>query len=157
MYPVLYTNKETIKKHFIEKSFLTNAPGSVIIRTKCFREIGGFTNFRHISDNLLWVRLALQYSIIVLPHCMNWARGHEDQELERRKSKIKPIVLLYSYQRMLLKSKLSPLDNLDTEIAIKILDKKYLKGVFSKLKSWDFNKAYILYKFYKTNYNETLN
>jgi glycosyltransferase involved in cell wall biosynthesis len=156
MYPIVYDNEEAIKEHFITKSFLTNAPGSVIIRKACFDAVEGFTNYRHISDNLMWIRLAMKYDIVKLPRELNWARHHEAQELKYRKKKIEPIVKLYSISRMLIEDKSCPLKDKDKTKHISILDKRYFRKILSALKHLEFKKARLLYKHYKISHNESV-
>jgi glycosyltransferase involved in cell wall biosynthesis len=154
MYPIVYNNEAAVKEHFIGKSFLTNAPGSVIIRKSCFDAVGGFTNYRHISDNLMWIRLAMNYDVIKLPRELNWARHHEAQELKYRKKKIDPIVQLYTISRMLIDGDSSPLSDSDRSKAVALLDQRYYRKILSALKHLEFNKAKVLYKHYKKSHNE---
>lgn len=156
MYPIVYNSEGAVKEHFIGESFLTNAPGSVIIRKSCFDAVGGFTNYRHISDNLMWIRLAMNYDIIKLPRELNWARHHEEQELKYRKKKIDPIVQLYTISRMLIDGDSCPLNDLDRTKAIALLDQRYFRNILSAVKHLDFKKARILYKNYKKSHNEPL-
>lgn len=154
MYPIVYTNEEAIKEHFLGEAFLNNAPGSVVIRKSCFDAVGGFTPFRHIGDNLLWIRLAFRFDVIKLPRELNWARHHEQQELKYRKSKIEPIVQLYTISRALLKSENCPLKIETQNEAIANLDKRYKRTVLSSIKHLQLKKAWVLMKHYKTSSNE---
>jgi glycosyltransferase involved in cell wall biosynthesis len=154
MYPVVYDKEAAIKEHFLTKSFLTNAPGSVVIRKSCFDAIGGFTKYRHISDNLMWIRLAMKYDIVKLPRELNWARHHEAQELKYRKKKTDPIVQLYAISRMLIEEDSCPLSDSDKRQAINLLDQRYFRKILSALKHLEFNKAKVLYKHYKKSHNE---
>jgi len=148
MYPIVYNNSEALKEHFFNKPFLNNAPGSVIIRKEAYEFVGGFTENRHISDSLLWLRIATKYSVLKLPREMNWSRQHEDQELKYRIHKISPIMELKDLTLKTLDQKDCPLTPTEKERAIARVKKQYFRQILSRVKRLKLKKAYELYKRY---------
>lgn len=150
MYPIEYTSELALKEHFLNRSFLNNAPGSVIIRKSCFDAQGGFPTYRHISDSLLWIRLAMKYNVVVLPREVNWSRRHDSQELEFRKNKIEPIIQRYLILRRMITEHDCPLNEPDCLRALVILDRAYIRNTLSFIKRFKILKAVNLLLYYRS-------
>ncbi len=78
--PHLYSGEEALRIHFLQGGLLQAGPGTSIIRRDVFENIGGFINKRYIGDYETWLRLCLQYPIVIFEQGLYWQRTHKGQE-----------------------------------------------------------------------------
>ena len=79
--PYLLTPRDLFQRHFHGKSYLGNAPSSMIFRTDRFRKIGGFNVGQRFNDTEFNMRMAAHFPMIVMPPGLMWWRAHGTQEL----------------------------------------------------------------------------
>jgi glycosyltransferase involved in cell wall biosynthesis len=79
-YPVCLTPAETYREHFLGYGHFDRAPGSSIIKLEAFRNVGCFSNQRHVGDTDMWYKLSLSYNMVKFPPDLYWARTHIGQE-----------------------------------------------------------------------------
>lgn len=81
-YPLKLPPREAIRRHYVDLKFtLGVASLSVIIRREVFEREGGFKPMRMTGDYECWSRLALKYTIVLLPIIGCWYRRHPGQEV----------------------------------------------------------------------------
>lgn len=79
-FPILVQPREIYLEHFYGFAHFDRAPGSSIILTEAFRNVGGFSGKRMIGDYEFWFKIARYYPMVKLPFDIYWNRLHEDQE-----------------------------------------------------------------------------
>ncbi len=79
-YPRCLSPEETFIFDSQQANLFGRAPGSAIIRRSAFESLKGFTGRRQIGDFELWIRLALEWPVVVMPRDLSWARTHANQE-----------------------------------------------------------------------------
>jgi len=79
-FPYEVKSEQAFLNHYTRKGFFYAGPGGAIIRAKAFNQCGGFSSVRHISDTDLWMKLAKQYSVVVMSPALIWWRRHDNQE-----------------------------------------------------------------------------
>lgn len=83
--PLSLTPKESIYRHFYQKSFLNIGPGGTVIKKKLFNEIGGFPEkYGPASDMYYNLKVASNTNILLLPHIYLNYRIHEGQEANNK-------------------------------------------------------------------------
>ncbi len=80
--PVLLAPTEAYYINYFEHQIFTRAPLSAIIKSVVFRELGGFENSRMIGDFVMWHKIALNNSVVLLPQGLIWYRVHGEQEIK---------------------------------------------------------------------------
>jgi len=88
-YPLALPPGEAYRRHFFENDLFLRAPGSSIIRREAFEAAGGFHEFTgrgQLGDLELWLRLARQVDLVLLPRDLVWDRQHPGQESGYHKS-----------------------------------------------------------------------
>ncbi|MBY0537542.1 MAG: glycosyltransferase [Chitinophagaceae bacterium] len=89
-HPYLLSPHDAFLEHFFDYGHFNRAPGSAIILKKAFDQVGGFSGKRMIGDFELWLKLALNYPLVVFPADLYWARTHQGQESQSEYSKLYP-------------------------------------------------------------------
>lgn len=79
-FPIFFSSEEAYRNHFFKFGFLDCGPTGVIIKSTVFRSMDGFSGTRMIGDYELWLKIAGQYPVIVLPPALVFWRVHEGQE-----------------------------------------------------------------------------
>jgi len=80
-FPIFLTPNQSYKTHFYGKSDLFGrAPGSAIILTSLFRQVGGFSGKKNVGDHELWLALAKYGTLVLFPRDLMWSRTHADQQ-----------------------------------------------------------------------------
>lgn len=78
--PIVLSSREAILAETQVGGVLGNAPGSVMIRRTAFEYVGGFSGTNLIGDYELWLKLAIQFPVILVPGHTGWDRRHVQQE-----------------------------------------------------------------------------
>ncbi len=143
-FPILLTPAESYRCHFIEgKAIFSNAPTSAIINHSKFKVTGGFSGLNQYGDYEYWLKVASQYSIILMEGDVTWDRDHEVSE------KYKDDV----YSKSILNHKIStrclelaecPLSDPDKELAIKKIKQAFIKLIIKMLLYGKFRKGIFL-------------
>lgn len=81
-YPLLINGKSALRKHFLEGGLLEAGPASAIIHLDKFKEVGGFSGKRFVSDYECWLTFCLSSSILFMQPDLMWIRTHKGQENE---------------------------------------------------------------------------
>ncbi|MEO5364780.1 MAG: glycosyltransferase family 2 protein [Magnetococcus sp. WYHC-3] len=91
--PVLLSPREAYEDAFFHGGdyIFGRAPGSAILRTDVFRELGGFSGIRQVGDHEMWLLMARHHPVLALPPVFYWSRVHGEQELayDRQAEKMK--------------------------------------------------------------------
>lgn len=95
-YPIAIEPREFQVQHYLGKSPLGVGPSAAIIRKNCFDKVGGFSGKQFVGDSELWLKLARQWSIVLLPPALVWWRRHEGQQMSLEQKK--PEVLNTRYE-----------------------------------------------------------
>ena len=79
-HPILLAPREAYLQHFLERDIFGRAPGSSIIRTRAFKDIGGFSGLRQVGDFEFWLDLSKTKYLVSMPRDLVWDRTHGEQE-----------------------------------------------------------------------------
>lgn len=79
-FPVLVAPRDSYRRHFFGQGFLDCGPSGTIVRRDVFLQYGGFSGKRMVSDFELWLRIAANYPVLILPGSLMFWRIHEGQE-----------------------------------------------------------------------------
>jgi glycosyltransferase involved in cell wall biosynthesis len=133
-YPILVTPGWIVKAHFLERSVIGSGPSGAIIKTKVFKEMGGFSGEEFVGDHDLWFRIVFKYPMVLLQPSLVWWRVHEGQESVTEANDKKMMLVRYNLYKKFLKDPACPLINNDRERAIWKLNRRFLMNVFNKLR-----------------------
>lgn len=78
--PLELEPKEAYRMNYFESGIFGNAPLSTIIRRSAFEAVGGFSGRQYIGDGELWLRLAAEFNVVLMPHGLTRWRQHHDQQ-----------------------------------------------------------------------------
>jgi hypothetical protein len=81
-YPACMTPHAAYAEHFLGNGLLDCGPTGTIVRTRCFREAGGFSGKRYVGDLEMWIKLAARWQVVQLPEGLIWWRMHAGQEYQ---------------------------------------------------------------------------
>lgn len=81
-YPACMTPRAAYAEHFLGNGLFDFGPTGAIIRTRCFREAGGFSGKRYLGDLEMWIKLAARWQVVKLPEGLTWWRTHAGQEYQ---------------------------------------------------------------------------
>jgi glycosyltransferase involved in cell wall biosynthesis len=81
-FPFMLNPKEAYEYHFFGPGLFHKGPLTAIFLKSAFDSMGGFKEDRMISDTDMWHRMALKYSLVLMPDGIVWQRRHEEQELK---------------------------------------------------------------------------
>lgn len=79
-FPYLIEPREIYLESFGKSNHFDRAPGSGLIKTKVFNEVGGFSGKRMVGDYEFWFKISRKYSMVKLPLDLYWNRIHPEQE-----------------------------------------------------------------------------
>jgi glycosyltransferase involved in cell wall biosynthesis len=79
---IVFNPKESYETHFFKRGLLDNGPTALIIKNEVFKEFGGFSGKRNVSDFELWLKIAARYPIIEMQSNMVFWRIHPGQEIQ---------------------------------------------------------------------------
>ena len=80
-FPFCLDPAEAYQRHFFGGSLFNHAPLSAIIRRDCFERVGGFSGKRYVGDIELWLKLAQNCDVVLMPLGLTWWRAHGEQEI----------------------------------------------------------------------------
>jgi glycosyltransferase involved in cell wall biosynthesis len=78
--PAYLDPHQSYTQNFLHRDLFGRAPGSSIIRTTAFSDVGGFTGKRQVGDHEFWFIIARKYSLVTMPRDLVWDRMHGEQE-----------------------------------------------------------------------------
>lgn len=80
--PRLLTPRQAYQREFLGFGLFMYGPGSALIRTDVFRELGGFDDHGTPSDTIFWMRACARYPVLLLPGDLFYYRPHRGQALQ---------------------------------------------------------------------------
>ena len=80
--PRLLTPRQAYQREFLGFGLFMYGPGSALIRTDVFRELGGFEDHGTPSDTIFWMRACARYPVLLLPGDLFYYRPHRGQALQ---------------------------------------------------------------------------
>ncbi|WP_081990238.1 glycosyltransferase family 2 protein [Psychroserpens sp. Hel_I_66] len=148
LFPIMLSPEETYKRHFVEKKAVFHkAPLSSIIKTKVFRDLGGFPHEAVSGDLAMWCELSLSNNVILMPHGMVWYRVHADQEMQKTRDSVFVEFEYFKVEDYYLSLTECPLSKGGREKVIKLNQTKQKKYIFWKLRQLGPSIALKLYKY----------
>lgn len=147
-FPVLLSPAEAYREHFLRQGILSEGPTAIIIRTAVFREAGGFSQQRHISDTELWLRIARHWPLVLCCCGLTWWRQHAEQESVSEKADSSAIVRRYLLDVKALMAKDCPMGLAEQRLALRRIQKRYLKRIAGLIRhgrlglAWSLGRAY---------------
>ena len=133
-YPIFYTGREALQEHFFNRGLLLAGPSSSIIRRDCFESIGGFSGIRYISDYEAWLKLCLQYDVVVMPPDLVNIRLHTGQELDV--GKLAYYHLNYNLHKTFINSPAFPFSNKEKSKLLYNYKVLLSRRVYQRLLKW---------------------
>jgi len=142
MYPFEMSSKEAYYSHYLgEIPLFHKAPLSSIIKTECFRSVGGFSGKQHLGDFEMWHILSEKFPVLLMPHGVVWYREHDDQQMnDNRTDPFVPFKYLLLSREYLLRD-ICPLDTNQVKKSLKKVEYKIARSVLSAAKHHSFKKA----------------
>jgi glycosyltransferase involved in cell wall biosynthesis len=121
IYPIELNPIESNRFHFVNKiGVFSNGPLSAILRSDFFKESGGFSTERMVSDFKFWLDSSIKGNILLIQDGVVWNRVHPGQEL------IDVLDFKYRYSQIEV-DHLSKLKSLDM-VLFKQIQKELLKN-----------------------------
>ena len=80
--PLYLSAKEAYEQHLVQQQgFFSSGPLLSLIRTDCFREVGGFRpSARNMGDTILWLELSRRWPMVIVEDGLTFWREHDEQE-----------------------------------------------------------------------------
>lgn len=80
--PLYLSAKEAYEQHLVQQQgFFSSGPLLSLIRTDCFREVGGFRpSARNMGDTILWLELSRRWPLVIVEDGLTFWREHDEQE-----------------------------------------------------------------------------
>lgn len=140
-YPILYSTVEAYREHFTKDGFFLSGPSGAIIRNDAFKQNGGFSGKRHISDKELWIKISLNSPVVSFQPSLIWWRQHENQEINIERKNWESMLMHFELEKSVILSDSFPLNDKEKELALKLLEWKFKRKIFSHLKRKEFSIA----------------
>jgi glycosyltransferase involved in cell wall biosynthesis len=94
-FPFVLSPTQSLRYHFFSAPILDGGPTCTLIKNLSYKNIGGFSNMRWISDFKLWLQLATYYEVVILNQGLVYWRQHEDQQIKTEANNKKEFNLLF--------------------------------------------------------------
>lgn len=80
--PLYLTSQQAYEQHLVQQQgFFSSGPLLSLIRTDCFREVGGFRpSARNMGDTILWLELSRRWPMVIVEDGLTFWREHDEQE-----------------------------------------------------------------------------
>lgn len=80
--PLYLTAQQAYEQHLVQhQGFFSSGPLLSLIRTECFRKVGGFRpSARNMGDTILWLELSRRWSMVIVEDGLTFWREHDEQE-----------------------------------------------------------------------------
>lgn len=140
-FPLVYQPKAAYYQHFFKGGLLFSGPSGCIIRSDAFRDLGGFSGKRYVSDTELWLLLAQDRPVLLLPPALIWWRRHDMQEFNLGHINEEYVMLNYEMNKRFLETSCCPLEESDRLNAIRNYKNRFGRKVWIKLIRGRFNRA----------------
>lgn len=144
-YPIIVEQNSTLRKHFFENGFLEIGPSGCIIKTEVFNKLGGFSGKRMIGDTELWLKIACEFPVMIVPPSLIYWRQHEGQEF---RIGVESNIYLEMYKNMItdiINSPICYLTDFEKNIIIRYYRIIGARGILSLLvKTRNLNRAIFL-------------
>lgn len=83
-FPICLSPREAYTQNYFHKPIFSKAPLSSIIRKSAWEAVGEFSPEKMTSDMDMWHRLAIRYTVVLMPLGIVWYRVHGEQEIADR-------------------------------------------------------------------------
>ncbi len=133
--PIVLIPEDAYIRNFTINFIFGNAPGSSIILKEAFEKVGKYSGKRYIGDYELWLKIATEYPIVLIPGYLGWDRKHKDQESKYNYAKYQ--ILRYFVAVDALKSEKCPINQM---VKKRIIFKQHWSNISFSVKQ-------ILFKF----------
>lgn len=130
-YPFLLTPHQAYVREFINRGVLGVGPTGTMIRRDVFELLGGFVEGRHIGDTDLWLRMAMFYPVLKVNGCLTFWRKHQGQEIVAERKNSLVVGVRFRHLVSMLSLKDCPLSQVERELALNIVKRKFLRYVLS--------------------------
>ena len=125
-FPFMLTPYEAYRHNYLGPGLFHKAPLSSIIKRDVFSKINGFKELRMVGDFEMWHRLALLFTVVLMPDGIVWYRKHAEQEMSSYRKYI-PVYEKLKFQ--FLNDKNCPLDKAEIKTVVVNSRKKALKEI----------------------------
>jgi glycosyltransferase involved in cell wall biosynthesis len=80
--PLYLSSQQAYEQHLVKnQGFFSSGPLLSLIRTDCFREVGGFRpSARNMGDTILWMELSRRWPMVIVDDGLTFWREHDEQE-----------------------------------------------------------------------------
>ena len=133
-YPFVMEPTETFQREFLKRGVLGLGPTGTIIKKDVFERVGRFTGTRYIGDTELWYKLAMHYPVVKMVPDLTYWRQHDDQEITKGQESFFYLENSYKHKMATLFDKDLPLNELERDIAIKRVKKRFSRNIFNLVK-----------------------
>jgi glycosyltransferase involved in cell wall biosynthesis len=140
-YPFVMTPRETFQREFLKRGVLGLGPTATIMRRDIFETFGGFTGTRFIGDTEMWYQLAFQYPILKIVPGLTFWRQHEDQEITKGQDSFFYLENAYKHQVLTLKHPDLPVEDIEREMALKKVQKRFSRNLLTLIRQGRFKTA----------------
>ncbi|MWV26976.1 glycosyltransferase family 2 protein [Aurantiacibacter rhizosphaerae] len=143
-YPVALSPREAYRRHFFEGGLFNNGPLSTLIKRDAYHAAGGFTGEQFIGDAQLWLAIARDALVILMPQDLTWWRSHGEQELAYELRTLDTVAARHSLAINSLRDTRSPLSDAETQRALDIVQRKHASLILSVARRFSFAQAFKL-------------
>jgi glycosyltransferase involved in cell wall biosynthesis len=143
-FPVVLDSEVSIYRHYFE-GLLFPGPGYIIFKKDIFNTLGGFENYGLASDNLLTLKIASEYSILLLQRDLYWWRRHEYQAYHKMIDNPEIQIENFLINKMVLLSETCPVNNSTVQYILLLNRVRICRSAFMLLLKGDFKGFWILY------------
>jgi glycosyltransferase involved in cell wall biosynthesis len=81
--PMLLTPSLAYEREYLGTGLFQLGPAAALFRTEAFRELGGFPEMPHCSDQLFWIHALTRVNVLLVPGDLFYYRIHPGQEIAK--------------------------------------------------------------------------
>ncbi len=155
-FPVLFTSRDAYYHHFFKGGLLFPGPSASIVRSDYFKNEGGFSGKRYVSDTELWLKIVQQTNILIFQPSLIWWRMHEGQEYDLGHVNEDYLRLTYELNKSFLESENCPLQEKDRLIAIRNYKNRFARKIYKKIINGKFSQVREMKNYSNMSINEIL-
>ena len=86
--PMLLTPSLAYEREYLGTGLFQLGPGAALFRADAFRELGGFPEVQHCSDQLFWIHALTRVNVLLVPGDLFYYRIHPGQEIVKRTNEL---------------------------------------------------------------------
>jgi glycosyltransferase involved in cell wall biosynthesis len=99
--PMLLTPSLAYEREYLGTGLFQLGPGAALFRTDAFRELGGFPEVQHCSDQLFWIHALTRVNVLLVPGDLFYYRIHPGQEIAKSTNDVAQAIALAEAWRVL--------------------------------------------------------